>query len=1803
MPSPAKKPSSYKQLLSLTPVQQDIWLDCQLTPHLSQYNIGGYIVIHGQLDEAVFSQCLNKLVQRHDALRLELVAGEGVPLQRILSSVEFELPIVDFSKSENPEKAARSWMAEDMQRPFNLLHSPLWRFEILRLSDSKYCWYYAFHHLISDGVSLHLLPASLSEIHQAYIGKGEVDESPIFSNCVNTINEYQESDQYRRDGLFWENEYKTIPPSVFSSNCQSIDQGETVSFCLNRERTKKLNSMASSLGASTFHVIQTLLFLYFSRVGKTNDLAIGIATHNRRNGKEHQTLGVFSQIIPLRVDFEKDLTFLEAMQLTSTKLKRCYKYSRFPQGEVNRRLGLHKMSRKRVFDVELSYIPSDYGDNIIGNSATPFMFISNNQEQTPLRIYCFDDSRGGVLRFYFNHNLGYLSPLETVQIVERFNYLLEQVVIDPSCLLSQYLLVPPNELRQLCEWGSGEIIPTSSRTFMQIFEDRVDHSSQAVALSFEQQKFTYSELNRKVNRLAHRLINLGVEPGVLVGLYIERSPELMIGLLAVLKAGAAYVPMDVSSPEARVLYMLEDSGAKFLLTQDTLMGALPNMAGVKKLNIHRELDNSPNIESNPIKAIGLDSLAYVIYTSGSTGKPKGVMVEHFSLINFLIGLPKILDFSPADKFFALTNISFDISIVEILMPLINGGEVILTSPSILKDPALLIENIQMTCPTHIQATPASWRGIYEGLFNQRFKAVISGGESISEELAVALASMAPISLNLYGPTETTIWSSGRVLQNEMSYRSIGSPLPNESTYVLDEHEQLLPIGVPGELYIGGVGLARGYLNRPELTKERFVEVELLGEKKVLYRTGDLVSWNSKGELEFLGRLDHQIKLHGYRIELGEIESALREHSQVADALVVAKGEGDNRGLIGYVVPHQESDTFSSQPYIRHWHALWDSQYQESRPESLPQSDFDITGWKSSYSGDFIPEVEMLAWVDETVERIRRLGGNRVLEIGCGTGLLLSRLAANKARYIGLDFSEAVLENLDKWRREEAGLDHVELHLGQANDLTFLEDNSIDLVILNSVIQYFPNMNYLLEVINQLCRVCSPNASIFMGDIRNFNLLDVFHSSVAVHKSDNNALVEWVSNRSFDAVFKEEELLLAPEFFYELADRQPGIARAEIQLKSGHYDNELSRFRYDACLVLGAKQQFDQSGSRIGWDQAGVWRKVVFDMLKRQPTQSCIVTGVPDRRISTAIQYRDGLNDKKLGLNPLKDLNEMVVPNGTNPTELYELADLVGVDLIWKGLKEEGCYDVVFNPQWAVVEGAKEQETKPEYYYGYSNNPAQQEAKKALGVILKDSLSTMIPNYMIPSDILVLDRFPLTPNGKIDRASLPEPGRVERLTHEYVAPRSVLEQSLVDIWKDVLMLSEAPGVTDDFFDLGGQSLLSAKVISRIEREIGKKVSLKQFFQQPTIESIAASLQHKEVPSEDGESVNSFCWSLPDKLHHDLESYIGGWEGNRISDEGLIVGRNTSGKNIPLFWVFQGERELHQMATYLGSEQPLYGMRSGHLITEYSENDIQHLALRYVEEIELISTNGPIFIGGNCQAGMIALAISQHLQRRQKLVPLTFLMEWVFGERLGAQPYLGPVAFLYGKDSELNPYISYRQPELYWKRAFPDFRVKIIPGMHGQFFQEPNIQGLTNTVASCMREALKTEPLFIPLSERRAELRVTDVPEKAYVGSQIMITVEVYNRSSIVWRRSEDSGLIIANRWLDSNGSLVKRLDACSSLPLLKPGQSSLINLLVNVPDEHGEFVLYITLVEEGICWFSGKESGELFINLNVIAQPY
>ena len=965
-------------------------------------------------------------------------------------------------------------------------------------------------------------------------------------------------------------------------------------------------------------------------------------------------------------------------------------------------------------------------------------------------------------------------------------------------------LLDEAERRQLLiDWNDTHKDYPTHQLLHQLFEAQAEKTPEAIAIVFEQSQLSYRDLNQRANQLAHHLIALGVGPEVLVAICVERSIEMVIGLLGILKADGAYVPLDPDYPPQRLAYMLEDAQVSVLLTQRALDEFLKP---VKRVYLDDRKNTAAYPETNPAPRAQPEHLAYVIYTSGSTGRPKGVCIPHRALVNFLYAMGEQTKMAGQDALLAVTTLSFDIAALELFLPLTAGARTILLSREDASDGMQLIKQLTDCGITFMQATPATWRLLLEsGWTGSDRLHVLCGGEALARSLADQLLVRCASLINVYGPTESTVWSTAHRVVTDGRAVPIGRPIANTQTYILNPNLNPVPIGAPGELHIGGAGLARGYLNRPELTAEKFIP-NPFQENTRLYKTGDLARYLPDGNIEFLERLDHQVKIRGYRIELGEIEAVLTEHPAVHESVVISREDtpGDQR-LVAYVVQDshylaEESDQGDhlQAEQVAQWQAVYDDVYQRDRAQQ--DTAFDTSSFDSSYTGQPIPADEMLEYVDHTVARILSLKPRRVLELGCGTGLLLFRIAPHCVHYCGTDFSAAPLDAI---RRQLTipgrELPQVSLLRRPADDFDGMAAGDFDTVVINGVVQAFPTMDYLVHVLEGAAKVLAPGGAIFVGDVRNLFLLETFHASVQAHRAPAQLTKLQLRARVQKHFYQEKELVIDPAFFAALRREIPRVEQIEVKLKRGRYHNELTCFRYDVVMRLDAdRPTFAAHVPCVDWQRQGLTLPDLRKLLLETAPERLRLNGVPDARLFADQKLLSWLSDEEdpETVGQWRDaMRKMPAVTSNEPEALWDLGSDLGyaVDITPVSATRQHCYDVMFSRSEAeaifpAISTAADTKSKP--WSAYATNPLRlrwaEDFASHLVPQLRSFLQEKLPHYMVPSHFILLDSLPLTPNGKLNRKALPAPDQSRpELADSFVAPRTPNEEMLAKIWCEVL----------------------------------------------------------------------------------------------------------------------------------------------------------------------------------------------------------------------------------------------------------------------------------------------------------------------------------------------------------------------------------------------------------------------------------
>ncbi|MEO5579861.1 MAG: amino acid adenylation domain-containing protein [Gemmatimonadaceae bacterium] len=1038
------------------------------------------------------------------------------------------------------------------------------------------------------------------------------------------------------------------------------------------------------------------------------------------------------------------------------------------------------------------------------------------------------------------------------RMAEHLRTLVDSAVAEPSRSVVELPMLTSAERRQLlADWNDTAVEFPADSCLHELFEIRADEQPDLIAVICDGVAVSYGELNGRANQLAHFLASLGVAPDVLVGLCVERSIEMVVALLAIHKAGGAYVPLDANYPRDRLALMLDDSRVSVLLTQQRLLELIPpNEARIVCLDSDWG-DISQGRTRNPVSGATPENLAYVIYTSGSTGQPKGAMLDHRGRVNNFCDFNRRFDVRPGDRLLALSSPSFDMSAYDVFGILGTGATVVLPEPSATLDPRRWAELVAEHGITIWHSVPAllgmfvDFVAPLPALHPRSLRLVLLGGDWIPLTLPGRVRALAGDCrvISMGGATEVSMDSTIYEIDEVGSeWKSIpyGAPMANQLAYVLDTNLSLVPIGVPGELHLGGIGVGRGYLNRPELTAEKFIPNPFRAGENI-YKTGDLARWRTDGNLELLGRIDFQVKIRGFRVELGDIEASLRKHAAVRECVVLARGSPPHElRLVAYVVQHpldgaDGGNTGQARDdQVAQWKLVYDAAY--SRVVDYGDPTFNIASWDSSYSEKPIPPEEMREWVDRTCERLLALGPRRVLEIGCGTGLLLFRIAPKCAQYVGIDISPVALDYV----REQLSarpLPQVSLFERGADDLEGLEAGTFDTVVLNSVVLDFPDVEYLMRVLRGAARLLAPGGTIFIGDVRGLSTQEALATSVQLHRASDSLSLAGLRQRVSHQVRLEEELLLDSAFFEALPDYLPEIGHALIKLKRSAYDNEMAKFRYDVILyACDASDAPPPITDWRDWQRENLSVDWVRHELLNPSTERLAISRVPNARITGDVQAAVWLARQDEDVRSAGELRALAarygVGVGIDPEEFWRIGEefpyVVNVGPAHEGELE--CFDVVLlrtsdatsSDQRTLIPSHSRRSRDGSRRH--ANDPARSKAARSLIPSLRRHLAERLPEYMAPSAFVLLDAFPLSPNGKINRRALPEPA-FERanLDEAFIVPGTPVEMVLADIWAGILGLDRV-GIRDRFVQLGGSSLLAAQAATRIRQALGVEVAL-------------------------------------------------------------------------------------------------------------------------------------------------------------------------------------------------------------------------------------------------------------------------------------------------------------------------------------------------------------------------------------------
>ncbi|PWS29199.1 non-ribosomal peptide synthetase [Pedobacter yonginense] len=1652
--NPFGETKEIEKITAVNESQREIWLACVIggnDANLS-YNESISLVLNGHLDFEAFQKSVYDLVLRHEALR-STISPNGESLI-IYKNYPVELQLEDISSIENQDEYLKKFVRTEMEVPLDLYEGPLFKVFIQKLTDTKHYFTLIIHHIIGDGWSIGIIIEDLAKLYNLYReGKHNNLAKPAqISDYAIAQQEFQLSQEFKETEDFWLNLYQDHTPLVdlpvdFARKSPRTHKGNRIDYPIEGEFANRIKNTGAKVGSSLVTTLLTAfeLFIYFKTNSK--DIVIGLPASGQQSSELCDLVGHCVNLLPIKSKIDPQKSFIDYLKQRKSEVLDAYDFQRLTFGELIKKLYIPRDPSRItlvpvIFNIDMGMDQAVYFEGL------DYKLISNPRAYENFEVYL--NITGSKEHFVLEWS--YNTDLFKEETINAFNnvYLdiLEEIVSNPNVIISDlkskflpngvskaYADKTPNMSHND---GNQNHFSLKDYDLVQLINQAAVDYPNKTAISYNKTHLSYKSLNEKSNQLANFLKQEGIGVGAIVGVLIDRSVEMLISIVAIIKSGAAYLPLDPEYPLERIDFMLQDSAAKMLLVSRKHHGKLK--AHTKELAIENIFDNlgqySTSLSNDKFDE---QSLAYILYTSGTTGKPKGTKITRLNMLNFLLSMKNKPGISESDKVLAITTICFDISGLELLLPLISGAEVVIADNEAVKDGRILLDIMQQEGITLMQATPSTWQMILDSGWEKAMPIkVLCGGEALTKQLSIKLLKNCAQLWNMYGPTETTVWSTLKQITAEDEIITIGTPINNTQVYILDQHKNIVGTNEAGEIYIGGLGVAQGYLNRDELTTEKFISDPFSTQANAkMYGTGDLGKLMPSGEFICLGRIDHQVKIRGYRIELGEIEARLTEQEGVRQAVVnVQEDKNGDKKLIAYLtVDAAKASKKETVSWLERWNILYDAGISAiPKDEIAPEGSITKSILKQiSNSDEYDTHTE--EWLSESINRIKEIGAKRIVEIGCGDGQLISELSPQTELYIATDYSPVAIDyinkkieaNPNKWK-------NVSALVAEANDFSQVNKVSPDLVLINSVVQYFSSSDYLFDVIAKAANTIE-SGCIFIGDVQGKHSLRMHHAADQfLHSSDHLSIADFEEriNRRIEI---EDELMVDPDFFYQLQKELPKINHVEIQLRKGRHLNETTKYHYDVWLYVNSNIEVIEPEKTIDWNSLYDFSELE-QKLSTLPLKAILLKNIPNLRLRSDFELIEQLKSLSetdtVGI--LRNKLNHIENEGLEPDIFWALGEKLGFQthVRWSNDGTDGNFEAVFIPNTNKKIGTP---IPSELSIAEDKLQINEDSINIIGTsdtseIIKNWKSNLIstlPEYMVPSELVILNKIPLSKTGKVNRKELPYIN-FESVDHNTVFSEAVTpsEKLILKIWKDILNLGSI-STKSDFFELGGHSLLAVKVMIAIEKETQRRLPLATLFENSTIEKLARmiDIDEKEIK----------------------------WDS--------LVAIKKTGNKIPIYLIHGGGLNVlvfSSLGKYMHSEQPVYGMQALGLDgkTEFRYS-IEELAERYNAEIINNDPIGPYAIAGYSYGGLIAYEMAKKLREMGKEVKMLGILDTNAAGRDFEQTKLQKIAkkifrqfrklSFFGKSFLVNP----REVYVYQKKSIT-YKLKVLFGAKSETKKE-------------------------------------------------------------------------------------------------------------------------------------------------------
>ncbi len=1440
--------------------QQRLWFLDQLVPGNSFYNIPAALPLRFRVDVVALERALGEIVRRHAALRTTFAAGHDGPVQMVHATAAEKLQVMDLTQLAAGARDAelKRLATESARAPFNLAAGPLMRTALVTMDAENHVLLLTMHHIVSDGWSLSVLFRELIALYDAFSsGKpSPLPDLPIQYVDFAVWQRQQLSGERLQSLLdYWRRTLSGMPElSLIADHTRppvASFAGAFVNVRFEADLIRKVAALAAAHKCTLFQACLAAFKAVLARFSGQQDVVVGAPIANRTRAEVEPLIGFFVNSLVLRTDLSGDPTFAEILGRVRAVTIEAYAHQDLPFERLVEELQPNRdLSRNPLCQVtfQIQNAPGATAEKPAG--ADQAVDIERATSIFDLAFSLWETTEGLVGGIEYSTDVFEAATIR--RLVEAMDLVLRAVTADPSITLSRLPILPDRQRSSHLASLRGPTRSLPASTLCELFDQAADRFRERSAIADRDGVVSFGALQAASLGIASVLRQESVTSSSIVGLMLVRSRHFVPVMLGALKAGAAYLPLDPMLPPARLADIVARAGCTVIVT-DRIDAQLPGRVVQLDDLLDRAARTEPAVFDGAARA---SDPCYVLFTSGSTGRPKGVVVPHRAVVNHMAWMLDALPLEPHDRVLQRTPTHFDASVWEFWAPLLAGATLVIPPPF---EPADTDQLARVVCEmgiTVLQTVPS----LLKVLLNEpRFtdtslRRLCCGGEALTPDLLSRARAKLPHTelVNLYGPTETTIqaafWRCAPD-ENVPDRIPVGRSIDNAQISVVDAAGVVVPPNVVGEIVVGGLPVALGYLGEPDLTAERFV-ADPVEPESIAFRTGDSGWYRADGTLFCVGRVDDQIKVRGNRVELGEIEATLSGHALIAEAAVIPfidqRGENSIAAFVTLATDEKAAAERTGHAqlwdeHVNNWEQLYETVY--ATPHAAAEPTFDTTGWVSSYTGAPIQQPEMRRWLDGTIDRILALGPRRVVEVGCGAGLILFRVAPHCETYTGCEISQAALASLrGAIGRSDLRLHHVELLQLRAHHLSRILRRSYDTAVLNSVVQYFPSIDYLTDVVRELVRLVAPGGHIFIGDVRAFGLLRAFHASVELHRAAGGITAGAYLDRVATAVDREKELLIDPAFFRRLRDRIPAIGGMAVRLKRGSDDNEMIRYRYDVVLSVGPAPV----PARLNWVD---WQRSRLDldrldkMLESRPLPVAICA-IPNARVRGDITLAQALAaaDPAASVDTVKSKLPRV--DAVDPEHAAAVAERRGyiAELI-PSVDLPDHFDLVVHSGdlSATSIDAAEREDAVFRDAAAASNPLVASVGPRLLPVLRAHLAEHLPEYMMPAHIEPVSRIPRLPNGKIDRSALKVPTVHDGLRDApLVMPNGALEQIIAETFADVLRIRQV-GSTDNFFsDLGGHSLLATQVVARLRDTLQIEIALRLLFENQTTAALARAL---------------------------------------------------------------------------------------------------------------------------------------------------------------------------------------------------------------------------------------------------------------------------------------------------------------------------------------------------------------------------